>query len=64
MVDTGLAYVLHTRYSNYDYVIIENKYGENMCSGSVDFLCRILSTFVLCCDVITHSKEVIRINYI
>ena len=60
----NLVYYLHTRYSRYDMIIIENKYGESMCTGNVDFLCRILSTFVLHCDVIDYSKDVIRINYI
>lgn len=60
----NLAYYLHTRYSRYDMIIIENKYGEMMCQGSVDFLSRILSKYVLKSEVINHSKEVIKINYI
>lgn len=60
----NLGYYLHTRYSRFDLLIIENKYGEMMCQGSVDFLSRILSKYVLQCEVINHSKEVIRINYI
>lgn len=64
----NLGYYLHTRYYNrhsrYDMIIIENKYGEIMCQGSVDFLSRILSKYVLKSEVINHSKEVIKINYI
>ena len=59
-----LGYLLHTHYSRYDQVILENKIGENMITGNVEYISRMLSKYLLQCDVIDHSKDVIRINYI